>query len=1382
MESHIDDLTCPITLEYLEAPISLPCCGRAVSKLPLIQCLENSTSCPLCRQDLSAFDAPNAPVSVNLSYMIEKIKNESIIKSENPPSEEIKIRICRVAIDNIVHKSVIGQLQIINTDVNSLFKHLFIIVVDKSGSMAGNPMTNVKYSLNRIIDATYKYPHLITQIITYDDRSTNFEIKRTEPISNYQHTVNNINGSGGTSFTSAFQSIKEISSTYMQNTNISSVSILFLTDGEDSSILENKRGELVDKLKIDLDKIIKVPYTVHTVGFGGSHDFNFLNRLKDIGTNPGAYRYANPSESTDILSSKINSILDVIITSNVTPLSLVKSDLKIISAMDNNQCWVNLTGIDLGATYQFSVSINNDNPIILNSNIINLDEQNEIDELKSNWYSYLIDEIASEVLSLSAENATTLDKILHCELVRQRTKAILVRLEESDPNKIRCEKLLETLELIKAGSKIDQLKLTDMKYEGKYATTVSTSSINPVRVSVPSVPYIQHRPRGYWNTIEVNKSGRCVANKKSPEIYKVIAQYSNSDARDFISSNSWDRSILPLIVASSVGRQCVVEKLIEVGTNIDSTNNDGYNATDVAILYGYWKTLDVLVKAGGKPSIDGNLLLQTCISSGYYNTAEKLLQYGFTVVADYMLDAVPSASGLQWLSLHSKKDISIETAIEKGAYDQVVSKINSVNSISWKPYVDIFFTKPTANHIKIIRLLLENKKIDPNETWDTIDDIEWPLFIASKNGLVEILDILLEYQTTETINKQNKKGTTALWIASCNKYIDIVMKLLISGANPNLANFKGDGPLIPCCQKGSDSIATLLLEAGANLNVYNSNRDNPVIICCRVGQGKILDIFLKRLNQLDKSAILRGCADIDGFNPLLAAVEQDRIECIKVCISHGADIEFRTSDQNQILAGATALHIASHYGKLNAVKTLCELGADPMAQTSTHKYTMLHIAIRKSHKHLVEFIMSKYPQCASIPDAEGKLPVYYAKMTGNESIAIEFFSNRLENLMCDVMCADSNMEKKCADILFKYGQSIGCYEFDKLTQLEIGQLDILSMCILGGNQYLTQSLLQMNLISEQPINPMAIFWATYTKTNGFVPNDHTVQMIDYIRNSCEKNLQNKMLMNLPIGFPKLLTNVDNTIYNPITKMSNGYDIKANANTISLLKKSQNIMHTLLGFIEKLKNSKIFPGGKDYIEYMLHESKIHMIKLIAEGELVLEPIHLIVLYLYTMDFMIYQQVNCTMSNWTAHGIWHPFVCILNQALDLIPSFIGEAYRAIDYIFDPERFVIGTKIAFDTFSMGSSEWGHCTDLINKKKGMIFIIKSKTGKLISSYSKYPANSEIIFLPGTEFTITDMYVGNIFVLGQANIRKTSYRATSADMTKALNSDMCMIIELEEN
>lgn len=62
--------------------------------------------------------------------------------------------------------------------------------------------------------------------------------------------------------------------------------IIFLTDGEDSSVQANKRMELTTSLKQEMNLVLnnKKPYTVHTIGFGPSHDYSFLNGLRQIGS------------------------------------------------------------------------------------------------------------------------------------------------------------------------------------------------------------------------------------------------------------------------------------------------------------------------------------------------------------------------------------------------------------------------------------------------------------------------------------------------------------------------------------------------------------------------------------------------------------------------------------------------------------------------------------------------------------------------------------------------------------------------------------------------------------------------------------------------------------------------------------------------------------------------------------------------------------------------------------------------------------------------------------------------------------------------------------------------------------------------------------------
>ena len=75
-----------------------------------------------------------------------------------------------------------------------------------------------------------------------------------------------------------------------------------------------------------------------------------------------------------------------------------------------------------------------------------------------------------------------------------------------------------------------------------------------------------------------------------------------------------------------------------------------------------------------------------------------------------------------------------------------------------------------------------------------------------------------------------------------------------------------------------------MLNSGADMNSYNKNRDTPVLICCRTGQYKVLELLLKRLSPEDLKIILVTYAEIDGFVPLLASTELDKVECIKVCV------------------------------------------------------------------------------------------------------------------------------------------------------------------------------------------------------------------------------------------------------------------------------------------------------------------------------------------------------------------------------------------------------------------------------------------------------------------------------------------------------------------
>lgn len=1342
-----NDLMCPITLDWLDDPIVLGCCGKAISRKPLLDHLDNSNLCPCCNDDISNIDFRSIPKAVNIAYMVEQIKN----KEKKPITKKISGIIHKIY-DN---KDIIGKLVIDSKGYD--YKTLFLIVVDKSGSMSGSPIKQCQYALNLAIDLTYKSNHLLTNIITYSNYANNLEIDISNPQNLYKSEIAKLEGTNGTSFSAAFDEIVKVCEKHKNNNNISSAVILFLTDGEDMS--STNRLELVNILKNKLDNIWSKPYIVHTIGFGAQHDFKFLDALRQINKD-GVYRYADPRENDDILSSKINSILQVVAKSSNLPIKICQNNIPIICG-GNNIWWFDLTGSN--PIQNLEIMINNEQTI-LNCEYAE-DENNK--NIFQEWYSILIDDIATELNILSSQ-PDSLEKQLHCELLEHRTKAISIKLDDTTPNLNRLEKLIATLKTIKKGESVDRMRLNDIKAEGKF----ETKSITPSTVQ----PIVQPKP--IKHNIQTKK--RCIANKKSPEFMSIITRYKNQDIKNWVETtniNQYDNKNNNLIgIAASIGRCYVVKILMDTELDINHINNNGNTALDLAILYGYWKTFDILISKNAKTNRDGQELLKICLNNCYYNTAERLINNKISILTDDIYNT--DSNSLSWLSKFTQHDIPIEMAITKGVFDIVIDKIDDIEHISWQPYLDIF-GKKDENYIKIVDVLLKNGKADADEIIMVNDEITWPLFIACEKGNLEMVKELLIFNSKEMLNFQNHKGTTILWIAACNNHIDIVTEL-INLVDINMPNFKGDSPLIPACQRGNTTIVELLLESGIDIKIHNKNRDNAILISCRSGQAKILELLLKKLSQQERDQYFQIYADIDGFNPLLAATELDKTECIRVCLKYGADIESKTDNNNNIIKGATALHLACHYNRLASVKLLCENKADLLAQTY-NGYTPLHIAVQKGDIHIIRYILSlpKGQESLSIPDNSGRIPEYYASMIGNENIKEEFFTDKLAISLSRVLVSNTNTESNCIKILQKYGKSLCCYGYDNVINKNLWNGGtLLTYSLLTGRTNLFEKLIKMggdiNKGDDYGVTPL--FWMNFMGIGNTEPDQKIKDMLERVNRISKNNIQNKMLLKLQEPSQEIYQNNNGLITN---KMNNGYGALVSTETLNGLLNLCKFDQSVLSFMDKFKKSF---SDKNYLKYLIWDSVINLIKRIAIGEDILQPVHILSIYMYTSCSEIYENVNNILIKGDTKNYWMPFITCLYQGLNLIPNYNGEVYRGIDILFNKQDYEINKKIIWNTFSVTTKQWKTCSDLINNGKGIIFIIKSKTGKPISKYSKYPVDDEVIFLPGTEFIITNHYSPNIICLGQANIRNSTFKIKDKDYEKAENGKAAIIIELTEN
>lgn len=230
MQNMRAELSCPITLELLEDPINVPCCGKAVNRAALLQCFANLiTNCPMCGIDISQFDIIGAPKNVNLAGLVEILLNEHRITHKHKWSATIV-----PLISNTNETLTVAELKLSIKDAKFLTKPcLFIAVVDQSGSMAGQAWNQVLTALVHIMSLTNSNKKVATKIITYQSCAQYVDTE-AKSLNDIITMIQQLRAGGGTHFGNAFKEVKNVLD--QQNlSHFSSITITFLTDGQAES-------------------------------------------------------------------------------------------------------------------------------------------------------------------------------------------------------------------------------------------------------------------------------------------------------------------------------------------------------------------------------------------------------------------------------------------------------------------------------------------------------------------------------------------------------------------------------------------------------------------------------------------------------------------------------------------------------------------------------------------------------------------------------------------------------------------------------------------------------------------------------------------------------------------------------------------------------------------------------------------------------------------------------------------------------------------------------------------------------------------------------------------------------------------------------------------
>ena len=234
------------------------------------------------------------------------------------------------------------------------------------------------------------------------------------------------------------------------------------------------------------------------------------------------------------------------------------------------------------------------------------------------------------------------------------------------------------------------------------------------------------------------------------------------------------------------------------------------------------------------------------------------------------------------------------------------------------------------------------------------------------------------YRDAEYANLIRSDGLTKLMAAALRPDQGIVKHLIAQGADTEIADKKGDTPLLMAVSKGHFHPVSELLKGHANMHHRNKKGVNALHLAIAGGQLVMLETLLLSVDEkwrysVDfrdeyiKKPFLLDEPLPNGITPLMMACQQGEIKMAEKLMAYGAEVNLAKKD-----TGETALMYASIIGHDPLVTVLLKHGADAKA-TNTMGFTSLMFSAHRGHmevlKTFIRLINSDLYRYLSLLDA-----------------------------------------------------------------------------------------------------------------------------------------------------------------------------------------------------------------------------------------------------------------------------------------------------------------------------------------------------------------------------------------------------------------------------
>ncbi|XP_062517074.1 protein fem-1 homolog C-like [Corticium candelabrum] len=180
-----------------------------------------------------------------------------------------------------------------------------------------------------------------------------------------------------------------------------------------------------------------------------------------------------------------------------------------------------------------------------------------------------------------------------------------------------------------------------------------------------------------------------------------------------------------------------------------------------------------------------------------------------------------------------------------------------------------------------------------------------PLVLASRHNCVEVVEYLLtlgeiDIEQTGMVMFLHEEihGAAALWTSAACGHLEIVKKLIDSGADVTHSTNSGSTPLRAACYDGHLNVVKLLKRQGSDINMPNKYGHTPLMIACYKQHDRVVRYLLNCGVDVNRQSELR------GNTALHDAAEAGNTQIVNLLLEAGATVQRRDGDISPLLSAA----------------------------------------------------------------------------------------------------------------------------------------------------------------------------------------------------------------------------------------------------------------------------------------------------------------------------------------------------------------------------------------------------------------------------------------------------------------------------------------------